>query len=56
MTALAHLTCASSTKRRGERGHREPETAGIENILTLRGDIRRGRSSRRPTGSSTPAN
>lgn len=37
--ALAHLTCASSSKRGIERIVMDLKTKGIENILALRGDL-----------------
>ncbi len=37
--ALAHLTCASSSKREIERIVMDLKTKGIENILALRGDL-----------------
>ena len=45
--ALAHLTCASSTKEEVSGVIENLKTAGIENILALRGDI--------PAGAEFPA-
>ncbi len=42
VTALAHLTCVSSTKRDIETRLRELQDNGIENVLALRGDIPQG--------------
>ena len=42
VTALAHLTCVSSTKQEIEARLRELRAGGIENILALRGDIPQG--------------
>ncbi len=39
VTALAHLTCASSTKEKVRSVIAELQERGIENILALRGDI-----------------
>lgn len=39
VTALAHLTCVSSTRQQVARAIEEIKAAGIENILALRGDI-----------------
>jgi len=39
VTALAHLTCVSSTKEQVASVIEEIKAAGIENILALRGDI-----------------
>ncbi len=39
VTALTHLTCASSTKEEVEQIISEIKAMGIENILALRGDI-----------------
>ena len=39
VTALAHLSCVSSTKEQVAAAIDEIRTAGIENILALRGDI-----------------
>lgn len=39
VTALAHLTCVSSTKEKVRQVLRELKEAGIENVLALRGDI-----------------
>lgn len=47
VTALAHLTCASSTKEEVSGVIENLKTAGIENILALRGDI--------PAGAEFPA-
>lgn len=42
VTALAHLTCVSSTKEKVREILSELKTAGIENVLALRGDIPAG--------------
>lgn len=42
VTALAHLTCVSSTKEQVAAAIEEIKAAGIENILALRGDIPQG--------------
>lgn len=42
VTALAHLTCISSTKERINSQLNQLKEAGIENILALRGDIPQG--------------
>lgn len=42
VTALAHLTCVSSTKEKVRSILEELEANGIENILALRGDIPKG--------------
>lgn len=42
VTALAHLTCVSSTKQDVECRLRELRAGGVENILALRGDIPQG--------------
>ena len=42
MTALAHLTCVSSTRDQVSAAIEEIKAAGIENILALRGDIPQG--------------
>ena len=47
VTALAHLTCASSTKEEVSGVIENLKAAGIENILALRGDI--------PAGAEFPA-
>lgn len=47
VTAIAHLTCASSTKEEVSGVIENLKTAGIENILALRGDI--------PAGAEFPA-
>ena len=39
VTALAHLTCVSSTKEKVHQVLGELKEAGIENVLALRGDI-----------------
>ena len=39
VTALAHLTCVSSTKERVDSQLTQIKNAGIKNILALRGDI-----------------
>ena len=39
VTALAHLTCVSSTKEKVREVLHELKEAGIENVLALRGDI-----------------
>lgn len=39
VTALAHLTCVSSSKERVQSQLTQLKSAGIENILALRGDI-----------------
>jgi methylenetetrahydrofolate reductase (NADPH) len=39
VTALAHLTCVSSTKEKVQEVLRELKEAGIDNVLALRGDI-----------------
>ena len=39
VTALAHLTCVSSSKEKVKSQIEKIKTAGIENILALRGDI-----------------
>ncbi len=39
VTALAHLTCVSSTKEKVRQVLGELKEAGIENVLALRGDI-----------------
>ncbi|WP_333647605.1 methylenetetrahydrofolate reductase [NAD(P)H] [Lacrimispora sp.] len=39
VTALAHLTCVSSTKEKVRQVLKELKEAGIENVLALRGDI-----------------
>lgn len=39
MTALAHLTCASSNKEEVAAAIAKLKTSGIENVLALRGDI-----------------
>lgn len=39
VTALAHLTCASSTKEKVQEVIGEIQAAGLQNILALRGDI-----------------
>lgn len=40
--ALAHITCVSSTKQAVQEQLKKIKTAGIENILALRGDIPEG--------------
>ena len=42
VTALAHLTCVSSTRDQVSAAIEEIKAAGIENILALRGDIPQG--------------
>ncbi|HIT72533.1 methylenetetrahydrofolate reductase [NAD(P)H] [Tyzzerella sp. An114] len=42
VTALAHLTCVSSTKEQVAKAIDEIKANGIENILALRGDIPKG--------------
>lgn len=42
VTALAHLTCVSSTREQVAEAIEEIKAAGIENILALRGDIPQG--------------
>ncbi|MBO5526070.1 MAG: methylenetetrahydrofolate reductase [NAD(P)H] [Clostridia bacterium] len=42
ITPLAHLSCVSSTKGRVEQELSAIQSAGIENILALRGDIPQG--------------
>ena len=42
VTALAHLTCASSTKQEVENVLSEIKQNGLENVLALRGDIPEG--------------
>ncbi len=42
VTALAHLTCVSSTRDQVAAAIEEIKAAGIENILALRGDIPQG--------------
>ncbi len=42
VTALAHLTCVSSTKEQVAKAIDEIKENGIENILALRGDIPKG--------------
>ncbi len=42
VTALAHLTCVSSTKEQVVKAIDEIKANGIENILALRGDIPKG--------------
>ena len=42
VTALAHLTCASSTKEEVENVLHQIQQNGIENVLALRGDIPEG--------------
>ncbi|MBR3987951.1 MAG: methylenetetrahydrofolate reductase [Clostridia bacterium] len=42
VTALAHLTCVSSSKERVDSQIAQLKNAGIENILALRGDIPKG--------------
>lgn len=44
VTALAHLTCISSTKEMVEKQLAQLEKEGIENILALRGDMPEGMS------------
>lgn len=44
VTALAHLTCVSSTKQEVECRLRELRDNGVENILALRGDIPQGQN------------
>lgn len=39
VTALAHLTCVSSTREKVHEVLEELKAAGIENVLALRGDI-----------------
>ena len=39
VTALAHLTCVSSTREKVGEVLKDLQAAGIENILALRGDI-----------------
>ena len=39
VTALAHLTCVSSTREKVHQVLEELKAAGIENVLALRGDI-----------------
>lgn len=39
VTPLAHLTCVSSTREKVRQVLEELKTAGIENVLALRGDI-----------------
>lgn len=39
VTALAHLTCVSSTKEKVQEVLHELKEAGIDNVLALRGDI-----------------
>ena len=41
VTALAHLTCVSSTREKVHEVLEELKAAGIENVLALRGDIPR---------------
>ena len=42
VTALAHLSCISSTKEQVKHQLRQLKENGIENILALRGDIPNG--------------
>ena len=44
VTALAHLSCVSSTREQVSEAIAEIKAAGIENILALRGDIPQGAS------------
>ncbi len=39
VTALAHVTCVSSTREKGARVLEELKAAGVENVLALRGDV-----------------
>ena len=39
MPTLAHLTCVSSTKETVKQKIQEIKSAGIENVMALRGDI-----------------
>lgn len=48
ITALAHLTCVSSTKKEVETVIREIQKNGIQNILALRGDIPKDSTFPRP--------
>ena len=42
VTALAHLTCVSSTRDEVKERLLQMREAGIENVLALRGDIPKG--------------
>ncbi len=48
MTAMAHLTCISSTREQIVDVTGELEQKGIENILALRGDIRKDQPNLQP--------
>ncbi len=48
VTALAHLTCASSTKDEVETVLQEIKQSSIENVLALRGDIPEGNNFPQP--------
>ena len=39
MPSLAHLTCVSSTRESVSKKIKDIKTAGIENVMALRGDI-----------------
>lgn len=42
VTSIAHMTCVGTTKENAEKRIRELQSLGIENILSLRGDIPEG--------------